>query len=164
MPDAPVVVVGSPDATTTAAAEATASAAVEIAQIEADRAVAIETIAAETARIGIEASTAENEDDVAWLRAELASLRGQCEMNAAGLSSLEAAQVALSAQVGEMASGLTMLVASSTPLPPSETPPETPPQEAPQNALEGGEGGQRASQEAPDETPPAARRQRRRWL
>lgn len=163
MSDAPVVVVASPDAATTAAAGETASAAaVEIATIEAERDVAIETIAAETARIGIEAASAEHEDDVEWLRGELAALHEQSAANASNVMALGTQLETVAGQVTELANGLSIL-ASSTPQTPLEPVPETVPAEAPAEALASEADGRKASPEA-KEQPPAARRNRRRWL
>jgi hypothetical protein len=167
-----IIVTAPESAVTPPATEASASAAVEIATIEAERDIALATLNAESNEAQttavLENAALSDEEDVEWLRAELAALRERCATNEGALSSLETTLVSLSAQVGEMAGGLASLMASLTPPPPLETPPEEVPPltvENPTEAIGGGEAGQRASHALetvplPAETP----RIRRKWL
>lgn len=143
-----------------------AGAAVAVAEIQADRDVAIAEIQAETTVAVIEAGT--DDEDVQWLRDELATLQARCATLEGASSSQEAAIVALSAQVGEMASGLAILIASTQPpsLPPTplETVTETPPAEAPEAVLDDAGAGPRASGGAEPPGKAAVRQARLRWL
>ena len=123
-PDVVVVAEAPPSEQLEVAADAqtaAAEAAVEIAQIAADRDVAIAEINAETTETVMEAQTADDED-VAWLRAELDALRTSCETNAARLSDAEMQIASLTETVTAQAAALALL----TPPPLSE---ETPPAE-----------------------------------
>jgi chromosome segregation ATPase len=99
---------------TEGAAEANAEAAVAIAEVEAETTVAVAEIAAETRIAEVEAATAADDEDVQWLRAELATLREQCATNAGALSSLEVSLVALSAQMGELTAAMATLSTQAT--------------------------------------------------
>lgn len=149
---------------TAAAPEAVADGAVEIAQIDADRSVAVATIHAETDVALAEIAAENDEEDIAWLRGELASLRELSAMNAVGLSALEASMVAMSAQQGEIVSGLATILASQTPPPPLETPPVTETVETPAAVLDAGAGGLRDVPEASGRAAVPAQRIQRRWL
>lgn len=129
------------DATAVVAA---GEAAVAVAEIQADRDVAIAEIHAETNVAAIEAEADADDEDVVWLRNELAGLRGQCETNAGELSvlrdafqSLETQMASLTETVVAQAAILSLL----NPPPPSETTPETIPGEPPSGESEttGGE-------------------------
>jgi hypothetical protein len=141
-----------------------ADAAVAIAEIQADRDVAIAEIQAETTETAIEADAAANDEDVEWLRAELAGLHQRCATQEAALSSLETTLVALSAQVGEMASGLAILLASQMPPTLSEPPTAEPEPTPPEQALASEAAGSRASDAEPETPASEAARRRMRWL
>lgn len=165
---APEITVAAEETPPPVVTEAVAEAAVEIAQIEADRDIALATIHTESNEAQtdavLEQSAAETDEDVAWLKAELAYLRTQCETNGADLLSEREARTLLQQQMtiqGEQIAALLLL----TPLPnlaENQPPAETP-------ASDGAEDGPRENP-APDsdpaeETPPApADKRRRRFL
>lgn len=110
-PDVVVVAEAPPSEQLEVAADAqtaAAEAAVEIAQIAADRDVAIAEINAETTETVVEAQTADDED-VAWLRAELDALRTSYETNAARLSDAEMQIASLTETVTAQAAALALL-------------------------------------------------------
>jgi hypothetical protein len=149
-------------AATAAVAEVQADAAVEIAAIEADARVAVETLAQETAQTALAAGAQSEEEDILWLRAELTGLQERCATNAAGLSALEAGQVSLSAQMGELTAGLMRLSILS---PPSEPEPEQIPTPEPEPPAAVPDGPRAESEAASDAAAvSAAPRPRRRWL
>lgn len=104
------------------AQEAAGEAAVEIAQINADRDVAIaaeqtaqtEAVASTTVAVAEIEADAEDED-VAWLRNELGGLRAQCETARDGLSVLRELVTAQGLQIAEMAGLLAGLTAATIP-------------------------------------------------
>lgn len=104
------------------APQVAATAAVEIAQINADRDVAIaaEQTAQAAAHTGAIVAVAEveaetDDEEVIWLKAELASLRVQCETNAGALSALQQVTQAQGQQIAELTGLLSSLTAPLIP-------------------------------------------------
>lgn len=142
----------------TDAQTAAAEAAVEIAQIAADRDVAIAEINAETTETVVEAQTADDED-VAWLRAELDGLRTSYETNAARLSDAEMQIANLTETVTAQAVALSLL---TPPQPSAETPPaEVEPAAPAPDMTNAGESAAR-TENVPEV--PATPRRKRVWL
>lgn len=144
----------------TATPEVVADAAVEVAQIQADRDVSIAEINAATTETIIQAQA--DEDDL-WLRNELGTLseRLAATESLAATQSLEIA--AMSGQIADMAATILVL---TTPPSSSETVPETGPETgaSPEEGLgTGAPAGQKASPEAPKESPLPVRA-KRVWL
>lgn len=148
----------------TATPEVVADAAVEVAQIQADRDVSIAEINAATTETIIQAQA--DEDDL-WLRNELGTLseRLAATESLAATQSLEIA--AMSGQIADMAATILVL---TTPPSSSETVPETGPETGAETGASPEEGlgtgapaGQKASPEAPKESPLPVRA-KRVWL
>lgn len=121
------------------------AAAVEIAQINADRDVAIATEettrqAAQTeAMVTVAEVEAETDDeDVQWLKAELASLRAQCETHAGSLSAQAEVIQAQGAQIAELTGLVAALTSQLNPPPLSPAEPETPAVVDPESAVADG--------------------------
>lgn len=143
-----------------------ADAAVEIARIEAERDVELATIHTESNEAQTEAvleAQAEAEDeDVTWLRGELALLQGRCEMNEVALSNLtgevEMLRQTQATQTDQIAALLLLTQppnSEGTPPPDQETPPpdgEAGPRESP------------AADPAEEAPPPPANVRKRRFL
>lgn len=161
----PAVIVVSDDVSSevaTAEAPADAAAAVEIAQIEADRDVAVAEIGAGVAEAAIEAAAeAEDQEAEEWLQGELAGLRSECANLAERLAALETGFLATQEWIAVQ----TALTASQTPQLPLETQEPTTeptlPQEAPAEEIPSEGAPDPAAAESP---PPAPKHQKRRWL
>lgn len=109
-PAAETVVAIEPPPAAAAVSEA-ADAAVEIAQIEADRDVAIAELNAGMVEAAADAAADDFQDDVQWLKATLEDLRAQCAAQAASSSALEVLTVELSNRLSAMETQLTTLAA-----------------------------------------------------
>jgi hypothetical protein len=160
------VVVETPQAATV---EAAADAAVQVAQIQADRDVAIAEVVAETdqaataARVEIAAVEAEQEDeDVAWLRGELSGLRVRCETAEAGLSGVMQQQNEMQAQLTTLAAMMTAYVETLTP--PAHLPARLETAPASQAEIDVGNGGVRSEVATEPEPAPIPKTRKRRWL
>lgn len=127
-PDAPaVVVVETPPSEQQEVA--TAEAAVEIAQIAAERDIAIAEINAETTATIVEAGAEQDDEDIEWLRGELADLRGQCETLRAELSNTQAMLTETNLRLDQMTETMAAQAAALTLLsPPQPSEPEPGPE------------------------------------
>jgi len=114
MADDDTVVVVAEAAPPQPAVEASADAAVEIARIEADAAVDMNA-ANNDAAVAIADTVAADDEDVAWLKSELAGLLARCETNAADLSALQVQMVAMAGQLDLMRSDLTAMALITPP-------------------------------------------------
>ena len=125
--------------------EAAGEAAVAIAEIQADRDIEIAQINADTTEAVIEAAAEAEDEDIAWLKAELADLRARCETSEAASSNA----LAMVGEVRQEVASLTETVATQaaalillSPPPPSEPPPpeggEPPPEPPAPPPEEGG--------------------------
>lgn len=141
-----------------AAVEATADAAVEVAQIQADRDVAIAETSAETAVELATISADQEDEDVTWLKGELDSLRARCETQEGNLSSVTQALTETQVQVSSLAEMLTLHLNTLTP--PAHSPPAAEP--IPEPSESAAEDGLKDGGELPQaETKP---RRNRNWL
>lgn len=157
--DVPVVVVETPPSQPAIAA--TADAAVEIAQIEADRDVQLAETHGETATTVAEIQ-ADTDEDLVWLRGELAGLRASCEMNAAALSESEIRRVEMTTALDSLRADLTALALIVQPI---QSPPSEPAQETTETAEQPSEATESAGDQGAAETEQtAAERRRRRYL
>lgn len=142
-----------------------AAATVEVATIEAERDIALAQEVTKQVEIAADAAVTDDEDMI-WLRGELADLRARCETNAADLLQNQAAMQAMSEQNQQMAEQIAVLTAAAVIQ--REQNPSTPePGSEPPNPPEGGEGapgGQGQVQEPPQNPEPPARRRERKWL
>ena len=135
------------------AVETATDAAVEIATVQADRDVAIAETQAEAAVEIATVNADADDEDVAWLRAELATLRQLCETNMAASSS---AMEALRETQSQLASLAAMMTEHTNTLsPPAHSPPATEPSEPDADV-------ENPVAEPPTETIPPQRR--KRWL
>lgn len=139
---------------------------VKVAEIEAARDVAIAKENTAQTEVLADAQTeiaqTQDDEDVAWLRAELADLRGLCGTNGEELSALRATVLTMQEQMQQMADQLLLLTAAAT-LPPKEPPtPEpdlnNPPPDDGEGADQGGQKGQDPPQPPPDEKKKRGRR------
>jgi len=145
--------------------EPLAEAAVEVAQIEANRDIAIAQQHTEQTRIVAEANDAETEEDIAWLRAELDARRAHCERNENEIQNLRAALLTTQDQVTQLAEQMAMLtglVMADKPPPPQSTP-EPSPNPNPPDADQDGQG--KTGEQSPPENPSQeSGRRKRKWL
>lgn len=136
-----------------------AEGAVEIAQIEAERDVTIATIQAEVTETAIEAGS---EEDEAWLRSELDSLRQGQEELRGNLSNQALALETMAQQMAELTGMVTTSLTPPPPLEPEAEPlaPTTPlePEAVLENTEEGG------PRDAPAPRAPARGARRLAWL
>jgi hypothetical protein len=108
--------------------EAAGEAAVAIAEIQANRDVEIAQINADTTEHVIEAEAASDDEDIQWLRGELADLRGLCEMNAGALSALQQSNETLNQQVASLTETVATQAAALILLTPPQPSPEPGPE------------------------------------
>lgn len=165
MVDEPSAVVVAQPAPSPAAVTEAAAAAVEVAEIQAQRDVAVAEITAGRDVAIAEAAAEETDEDIEWLRTELSGLRGLHEANRQALADL--AQVVTASQ--EQIAGLTSLLETHMNMlsPPAHSAPATT-AESPVDLPEAGtaaesEPASAAGTETPEEAS-AEKRRRARFL
>jgi hypothetical protein len=158
---APAVVVAEPPPEEPAVIAA-GEAAVKIAEIEAERDVKLAEISAEAAGEANAEAVEEFEEDVEWLRTELAGLRTLCETQRDGLSSAMLMLTAIQDQLRETQAALESHMNQSTP--PAHSPPieEAPAAEVPSADGQGEASPASAASPRPEPSSEVSPRARRR--
>lgn len=136
---------------------------VRVAEIEAERDIAIAQTNVEQTQILADAARAQEDEDLTWLRGELDGLRGRCETSEAELSSLRTTILAMQEMQSQMAEQMQTLIAAVAQSPPP-APPTPEPGSPPNPSDADGDGLATPPQDPP--TPPAepAKKRQRVWL
>ena len=139
---------------------------IAVAEIEAQRDIAIAEQHTEQTQIIADASETDDED-VVWLRGELADLRAQCETNAGELSNQRAAMLSMQEVIQTIADQVTVLTAAAVLNNPQD--PSTPEPDLPNPPNPSGEDGadpgiQNGEQRPPENPVPHAPKRQRKWL
>jgi hypothetical protein len=141
---------------------------VAVAEIEAARDVAIAGQHTEQTQIMADAVSAEEQEDIAWLKETLADLRGLCETNAGELSNLRTALLTTQDQLQQTAEQVAALTAAAITQAENNPPPLTPEPVSPPPDPSNEDGDAPATptgeQDPPTGNAPPAGKRRRVWL